>query len=464
MLLLDTFLALSVIAFLTGIGNSSAFGRRLCRPDHPLDFIILDISLGVVPVLTAKLAIGSGTSVVLAGLVSLMTFHVAHWKPAKYKLQRYVPALVTLGFLSPLTLIMVLLLWQQLQRWKVSTAISILVMGALCSPILWFLHRRDLYILFALAWLMLILYNESPYLGWRKAPIAAAAELWSQADRRQFRQQQIFLRRLMSISAIAVLAAFLFFNRYVYRGFGLQPELFRVGNPELPFVALTFDDGPDPLYTPMILDILREKDVPATFFLIGKHAERYPDIVQRIVDEGHDIGNHTYSHRNLYGLDENSTWYEIAKADEVITKAAGVKPHLFRPPRGMYSKSSIKFAHELGYTTVLWSVSSRDWAEISAGQLERHVLKHTGGGDILLFHDSGSFIGTYGGYRYNTVHALPRIIDQLQARGLHFVTVSQLMMISGLTKSDDSLVPDVLRNPPGEEEPLEMLETLELPP
>ena len=113
--------------------------------------------------------------------------------------------------------------------------------------------------------------------------------------------------------------------------------------------------------------------------MIGRHAERYPDIVQRIVDEGHDIGNHTYSHRNLYGLDEKSTWHEIAKADEVISKVAGTKPYLFRPPRGMYTNASIRFAHELGYTTVLWSVSSRDWAEISAGQLARHVLKNTRG-------------------------------------------------------------------------------------
>ncbi|NLY52279.1 MAG: polysaccharide deacetylase family protein [Firmicutes bacterium] len=459
MFLLDTFLALSVIAFLTGIGNSNALGRKLCRPGHPLDFIILDISLAAVPVLTAKLVVGSGMSVVLAGLVSLMTFHLAHWKPAKYRLQSYVPALVTLGFLSPLTLVMVLILWQQLQRWKVSSAVSILLMGTVSLPLLWTLHRRDLYILFALAWLMLILYNEIPFLRWGKVPLAAPAELWSKSERIKFRKRQVFLRRLTSISAVVVLAAFFFFNRYVYRGFGLQPELFRVGNPELPFIALTFDDGPDPVYTPMILDILREKDVRATFFMIGKHVERYPDIVQRIVDEGHDIGNHTYSHRNLYGLDEKNTWHEIAKADEVISKVTGIKPHLFRPPRGMYTNASIRFAHELGYTTVLWSVSSRDWAEISAGQLARHVLKNTQGGDILLFHDSGSFIGTYGGYRYNTVNALPRIIDELQAKGLHFVTVSQLMIISGLTEGDDPLLPDVWRNPPfsDQEEQLEML-------
>lgn len=462
MFLLDTFLALSVVAFLTGIGNSNALGRKLCRPGHPLDFIILDISTAVVPVLTAKLAIGSGMSVVLAGLVSLMTFHLANWKPTKYRLQRYVPVLVTLGFLSPLTLVLVLLLWQQLQKSQISASVSILLTGVASLPLLWFLHRRDLYILFALAWLMLILYNESPYLRWKKTPVDPAAEHRSKSERLKYRQHQIRLRRLISMGALVVLAAFFFFNRYVYRGFGLQPELFRVGNPELPFIALTFDDGPDPLYTPMILDILQEKDVPATFFMIGRHAERYPDIVQRIVDEGHDIGNHTYSHRNLYGLDEKSTWHEIAKADEVISKVAGTKPYLFRPPRGMYTNASIRFAHELGYTTVLWSVSSRDWAEISAGQLARHVLKNTRGGDILLFHDSGSFIGTYGGYRYNTVNALPRIIDELQAQGLHFVTVSQLMIISGLTEGDDPLVPDVLRNPPFSDEE-GALEVLPLP-
>ncbi|HHV93499.1 MAG TPA: polysaccharide deacetylase family protein [Firmicutes bacterium] len=447
-MLIDSFLALSVIAFLAGIGNSNAFGRRLCRPEHPIDCIILDISAAVVPVLTARLAVGSGMSVVLAGLVSFVTFHLANWKPAKYKLQRYVPVLVTLGFLSPITLVLILILWQHLRRHRVSVSVSMLLMGIASIPLLWVLHRRDLYVLFALIWLMVILYNESPYLRWRNLPVAAAADLNSDSGNMKLRQRRILVRRLLSIGIVAALAAFLFFNRYVYRGFGLQPELFRVGNRELPFIALTFDDGPDPLYTPLILDILREKDVKATFFMIGRHAERHPEIVQRIVEEGHDIGNHTYSHRNLYGLDEKNTWNEIAKADEVITKIAGTKPYLFRPPRGLYTDASIEFAHELGYTTVLWSVSSRDWAEISANQLARYVINNTRGGDILLFHDSGSFIGTYGGYRYNTVNALPRIIDELEAKGFRFVTVSQLMMIAGLTESDDPLLPDILRVPP----------------
>jgi polysaccharide deacetylase family sporulation protein PdaB len=445
---LDTFLTLSAIAFLTGLGNSSAFGRRLCRPGHPLDFLVLDISTAVVPILTARLVIGSGMSVALAGLVCLLAFHLARWKPAKYSLQRYVPALAALGFLSPLTLVMVLALWWYTQGRKFPASLSILLMGLTSLPLLWVLHRRDLYILFALAWLMVILYNEAPYLPWRRVPTAAAAELWSEADKQRFRRRRILLRRSISIGVMMILTGFFFFNRYVYRGFGLQPELFRVGNPELPFIALTFDDGPDPLYTPLILDILKDKDVSATFFMIGRHAERYPDLVQRIVEEGHDIGNHTYNHRNLYGLDENSTWQEIAKADDVISNLAGTEVHLFRPPRGMYSEPSLRYAHELGYTTVLWSVSSRDWAEISAGQLERHILKNTKGGDILLFHDSGSFIGTSGGYRHNTVNALPRIIDGLQAKGFHFVTVSQLMIIAGLTEGDDPLLPDILRNLP----------------
>jgi peptidoglycan/xylan/chitin deacetylase (PgdA/CDA1 family) len=228
----------------------------------------------------------------------------------------------------------------------------------------------------------------------------------------------------------------------------LQQELFRVGNRDLPFIALTFDDGPDPLYTPRILDILKEKEVPATFFLIGRHARQYPDIVRRMAEEGHDIGNHTHSHRNLYGLDEPNTWSEIAQADEIISDIIDSKIYLFRPPRGMYTQATIKFAHELQYTTVLWSISSRDWAEISTGNVARNILRNTKGGDILLFHDSGSIIGTSGGYRYNTVNALPSIIDGLRAQGFHFVTVSQLMMIAGLTEGDNELLPDILENPP----------------
>jgi peptidoglycan/xylan/chitin deacetylase (PgdA/CDA1 family) len=442
----DSFLMLSAIAFLVGLLNSSALGGKLCRPGVDLEPRLLDTSLALFPIMAARLGVGSGMSVVLTGFSSLMSFHLAHWLVPKYSLQRYVPALVTLGFLSPLALAMVGILWLSLRRQGIPYSVIIVAMGFVSLPILWFLHHRDLYVLFTLAWLVLILYNEIPHLSWKRVSPTSAEHLAIEME--SLPRKVVIMRRAMSISLILLLAAFFFFNRYVYRGFGLQQELFRVGNRDLPFIALTFDDGPDPLYTPRILDILKEKEVSATFFLLGKHAQQYPDIVQRIAEEGHDIGNHTYSHRNLYGLDEQSTWNEIARADQIISDLSGAKIYLFRPPRGMYSQTTVKFAHELQYTTVLWSISSRDWAEISTGNVERNILRNTKGGDILLFHDSGSIIGTSGGYRYNTVNALPTIIDGLRAKGFHFVTVSQLMMIAGLTEGDDELLPDILDYPP----------------
>ena len=437
---------LSSIAFLLGLFNSSALGQKIYRPESTVEPRVLDVSLVLLPIMAARLGVGSGMSVVLTGLASLMSFHLAHWAAPKYSLQRYIPALVTLAFLSPLALLSIAVLWSLLRRLGVPYSINVLIVGLSSLPILWLLHYRDLYMLFALAWVILILYNEIPHLRWKRVSPTSAEHLATEME--ALPRKAIIMRQAMSISLLLFLAGFVLFNRYVYHGFGLQQELFRVGNRELPFIALTFDDGPDPLYTPKILDILEEKDVPATFFLIGKHAQQNHNIVRRIAEAGHDIGNHTYSHRNLYGLDEQNTWDEIARADQIISGIVDRKIHLFRPPRGMYSKTTVKFAHELQYTTVLWSISSRDWAEISTGNVERNILRNTRGGDILLFHDSGSIIGTSGGYRYNTVKALPTIIDGLRAKGFHFVTVSQLIMIAGLTEGDDELLPDILDNPP----------------
>ncbi|NLK07936.1 MAG: polysaccharide deacetylase family protein [Firmicutes bacterium] len=438
----DSFIVLTITGFVLGLLNSANIGQKLQLPGHrTVNPQILDVSLALLPTVIARIGVGSGMSVVLTGLASLIGFQFADWNEPHSRLRRYTPIAVTLAFLSPLTLTAVAAAWWLLGKLKTSESLNIFMTGIVLIPVIWLLHHRDLYVLFGFACLIIILYNESPYFRWkaiRNCPAYGTSEPYSVPPK------AALLRRLTGIGIVLALGIFLFANRYVYRGFGLQQELFRVGNRELPFIALTFDDGPDPLYTPFILDILTEKEVPATFFLIGRHAEAYPELVKRIALEGHLIGNHTYNHRNLYGLDEENTRKEIFQAHDIISNTIGSPIHLFRPPRGMYSQSTLEFAHELQYTTVLWSISSRDWAEVSSGSVARNILRNTQGGDILLFHDSGSIIGTSGGYRYNTVNALPLIIDGLRSQGFIFVTVDQLIMISGLTEGDHDLLPDIL--------------------
>ena len=165
---------------------------------------------------------------------------------------------------------------------------------------------------------------------------------------------------ILSLSlGIAVMFAGFFF--YVYHGIGHQPDIYRSGNRSSNMVALTFDDGPSAEFTPAILDILKEYNVPATFFMVGVHVEKYPEIAQRIVDEGHEIGNHTYSHRNIPTLSTIDLHKEILEATAAITTVTGVYPPYVRPPRGMYDGRFRRLANLLGQEIVLWTISTRDW-------------------------------------------------------------------------------------------------------
>jgi peptidoglycan-N-acetylglucosamine deacetylase len=212
--------------------------------------------------------------------------------------------------------------------------------------------------------------------------------------------------------------------------------MIRRGNPELPYVAITFDDGPDPVYTPAILDILAEHQVRATFFLVGRHVELYPEIARRIVDEGHDIGNHTYTHRSLVPLPPERVYEEIVLTEQIIEDVTGRRPYLFRPPRGIYSQAVREIAVQRQYTLCLWSVSSQDWQEISTREVTSRILNHVCGGDILLFHDSGNLLSAQGGYRHQTVRALPAILDGLTEKGLTPVSMHELIAIKGLTHAE----------------------------
>lgn len=236
----------------------------------------------------------------------------------------------------------------------------------------------------------------------------------------------------------------LYFNKYVYKGFGAQTDIIRHGPEQIKYVALTFDDGPDPLYTPKILDILKEKNVPATFFLIGKNAEAYPEIAKRIVAEGHSIGNHTYSHKSLIPLSAKNTYKEIKNAEAAIEEATGIRPTLFRPPRGVYSGYARKLLKEERYTLVLWDVSTEDWAELAPKKIVANVINRVKPGSIILLHDSGDLLTFRGGNRNSTVKALPEIIDKLRDEGYEFLTIDQMIFISELMETEEYSLEDYL--------------------
>ncbi len=187
-------------------------------------------------------------------------------------------------------------------------------------------------------------------------------------------------------------------------------------------IALTFDDGPSPTFTPEILDIFKKNKVQGTFFVIATEAEKHPGIVSRMVSEGHEIANHTYHHKYLYRLTAEEVKKELILAEKAITQAAGVKPKLFRPPGGYYNEEIVEAARELGYKVIIWSwkQQSMDWKNPGTQAIISKVLQDAASGGIIVFHDRG-------GNRTQTVQALQPIIAGLKEKGFRLVTVSAML-------------------------------------
>lgn len=190
-------------------------------------------------------------------------------------------------------------------------------------------------------------------------------------------------------------------------------------------IAITFDDGPDPKNTPRLLDMLKERGIKATFFLVGKCAAEWPAIVKRMVDEGHEVGNHTWNHYQLTRLGESKVLNELQTTHDAIVKAGGVTPTLYRPPYGATRLSQQKLIHDhFDYTAVLWDVDPLDWkTPRSAAKTHERILKQTKAGSIILCHDIHTA----------TVDAMPATLDDLKARGFQFVTVTQLFNLESQT-------------------------------
>jgi cellulose synthase/poly-beta-1,6-N-acetylglucosamine synthase-like glycosyltransferase/peptidoglycan/xylan/chitin deacetylase (PgdA/CDA1 family)/spore germination protein YaaH len=221
-----------------------------------------------------------------------------------------------------------------------------------------------------------------------------------------------------------------------YSKFPQFPTLYHQGAGGPHQVALTFDDGPDPKWTPKILDILKAHNVKAAFFLVGAHAEEYPALVRRIVEEGHEIGNHTYYHPNLALCWPEHVRVELNATQLLIETITGRSTTLFRPPYAADTSPSriteltpLQLAQDLGYLVVLENIDPQDWARPGAEVILQRVKQQRRDGSIILLHDAG-------GDREQTVEALPRILDYLKTRGDTIVSISTLL---GTTR--DALMP-----------------------
>lgn len=189
-------------------------------------------------------------------------------------------------------------------------------------------------------------------------------------------------------------------------------------------VALTFDNGPSPQGTELILDILRREGVPATFFLLGKSVQKYPDLARAIADEGHVIGNHGFTHRSLFWLGPDATAREIDRGFHAIATTCDVLPRLFRPAYGVRNFFLADLLERRGWQMVHWSRSAGDWRQHGARRLDSWIHR-VEGGDILLWHDGTRYSRVYP--RTVTVAALSQVIPYLRDKGFQFVTVDRFI-------------------------------------
>ena len=184
------------------------------------------------------------------------------------------------------------------------------------------------------------------------------------------------------------------------------------------YVAITFDDGPHPQNTPRLLDMLRARNIKATFYVIGRSVDLYPQVVRRTVAEGHEIGNHSQTHRLLSKLGDAELRQEMIRCRDAVGRAAGVQPRTMRPPYGGLLQRQRELVHaEFGYPTILWSVDPLDWKRPGPSVVSSRILAGTSAGGIILAHDLHA----------QTVDAMPAALDGLLRRGFKFVTVSQLL-------------------------------------
>jgi len=184
---------------------------------------------------------------------------------------------------------------------------------------------------------------------------------------------------------------------------------------ESPQIALTFDDGPHPKYTPMLLEGLQERGVKATFFVIGKYVQEHPDIVKQMYEEGHLLGNHTYNHVEITRISDEEAYRELMDTSDLVYDITGMRMEFMRPPFGVWQK---KLEEQVDVMPVLWTVDPLDWTTENENEIVRKVVDEVEEGDIILLHDC----------HRSSVKAALRIVDILLEKGFEFVTVDEILM------------------------------------
>jgi peptidoglycan-N-acetylglucosamine deacetylase len=188
-----------------------------------------------------------------------------------------------------------------------------------------------------------------------------------------------------------------------------------------PYIAMTFDDGPSSENTPRLLEMLKQRNIKATFFLIGENAAANPDLVRRILAEGHEIGNHSWTHPQLSKLSDDRVTAEITKTQDAIKDASGYTPTLLRPPYGAITARQREWIeNQFGLNIILWSVDPLDWKRPGASVITQRILSQVRPGAIILSHD----------IHKQTIDAMPATLDGLISKGYKFVTVTQLIAMN----------------------------------
>lgn len=202
---------------------------------------------------------------------------------------------------------------------------------------------------------------------------------------------------------------------------GRTPKIaFSQCNVDGPYIAMTYDDGPHGANTPRLLEMLKQRGLKATFFVCGECVAVLPEITRRIVEEGHEIANHSWSHPQLSRMGEGSVTDQLQRTHDVVKQTTGVEMKVMRPPYGAFTVNQRAWAHQKwGYKTILWDVDPLDWKVRNAAHVTSEILKRTVNGSIVLAHD----------IHKSTVDAMPATLDGLVAKGFKFMTVSELIAL-----------------------------------